>query len=153
MEILRQMEIPDHLTYLLRDLYANQEATVRNTSGTTDWFKTGKGLHQGCGVSPCLFNLHAECIIRNTGRDASQAGIKITGRNINNFRYTDDTTLMAESEELKNLLLRVKEMSEKSGLELNIFIKEMMIILSYISVKIALKIIENHIEKLFYKLF
>ena len=114
------MVIPDHLTCLLRNLYANQEATVRTGQGTTDWFQTGKGVHQSCILSPCLFNLYAEYIMRNTGLDEVQAGIKIIGRNINNLRYADDTTLMAESEKLKSLLMKVKEESEKIGLKLNI---------------------------------
>ena len=114
------MEIPDHLTCLLRNLYAGQEATVRIGRGTTDWFQIGKGVHQGCILSPCLFNLYAEYIMRNGGLDEAQAGIKIAGRNINNLRYADDTTLMAESEELKSLLMKVKEESEKVGLKLNI---------------------------------
>ena len=114
------MGIPDHLTCLLRNLYAGQEAAVRTRHGTMNWFKTGKGVRQGCILSPCLFNLYAEYIMRNSGLDESQAGIKIAGRNINNFRYAYDTTLMAESwEELKSLLLRVKEESEKAGLKLN----------------------------------
>ena len=114
------MEIPDHLTCFLRNLYADQEATVR-TDGTTDWFQIGKGVCQGCILSPCLFNLYAEYIMRNAGLEEAQAGIKIAGRNINNLRYTDDTTLMAESEEeLKSLLMKVKEDSEKAGLKLNI---------------------------------
>ena len=104
----------EYLTCLLRNLYAGQEATVRTGHGTTDWFQIGKGLHQGCMLSPCLFNLYAEYIMRNTGLDEAQAGIKIARRNINNLRYTDDTTLMAESEEeLKSLLMKVKEESEK----------------------------------------
>ena len=111
---------PDHLTSLLRNLYAGQEATVRTGHGTTDWFKIGKGVRQNCILSPCLFNLYAEYIIQNDELDDSQAGIKIAGRNINNLRYADDTTLMAESEELKNLLLKMKEESEKAGLKLNI---------------------------------
>ena len=98
-KILREMGIPDHLTCLLRNLYAGQEATVRTGHGTTDWFQLGKGVRQGCILSPCLFNLYAEYIMRNTGLDEVQAGIKIAGRNINNLRYADDTTLMAESEE------------------------------------------------------
>ena len=98
-EILKEMQIPDHLTCLLRNLYACQEGTVRTRPGTTDWFQTGKGVHQGCILSPCLFNLYAEYIMRNTGLDEAQAGIKISERNINNLRYADDTTLMAESEE------------------------------------------------------
>ena len=103
----------DHLTRLLRNLYAGQEATVRTGHGTTDWFQIGKGLWQGCILSPCLFNLYAEYIVRNTGLKEAQAGIKIAGRNLNNFRYADDTTLMAESEkELKSLLMKVKEESE-----------------------------------------
>ena len=115
------MGIPDHLTCLLRNLYAGQEATVRTGHGTTDWFQIGKGVHQGWILSSCLFNLYAEYIRRNAGLDEAQAGIKISGRNINNLRYRDDTTLMAESkEELKSLLLKVKEKSEKVGLKLNI---------------------------------
>ena len=115
------MGIPDHLTCLLRNLYAGQEATVRTGHGTTDWFQIGKGVCQGCILSPCLFNLYAEYITRNAGLEEAQAGIKIAGRNINNLRYTDDTTLMAESEEeLKNLLVKVKKESENGGLELNI---------------------------------
>ena len=111
------MGIPDHLTCLLRNLYADQEATVRTRHGTTDWFKIGKGVHQGCILSPCLFNLYADYIMRNAGLDEAQAGIKIIGRNINNLRYADDFTLMAESEEeLKSLLMKVKEESEKVGL-------------------------------------
>ena len=114
------MGIPEHLTCLLRNLYAGQEATVRTGHGTTDWFQTGKGILQGCILSPCLFNLHAEYIMRNTGLEA-QAGIKIAGRNINNLRYADATTLMAKSEEeLKSLLMKVKVESEKVGLKLNI---------------------------------
>ena len=115
------MGIPDHLTCLLRNLYAGQEAAVRTRHGTTDWFKIEKGVHQGCISSPCLFNFYAEYIMRNAGLDDSQAGIKTVRRNINNLRYTDDITLMAEGkEELKSLLMRVKEESEKSGLKLSI---------------------------------
>ena len=115
------MGIPDHLTCLLRNLYAGQEPTVKTGHGTTDWFQIGKGVCQGCILSPCLFNLYAEYIMRNAGLDEAQAGIKIAGRNINNLRYTNDTTLMAESkEELKSLLMKVKEESEKSGLKFNI---------------------------------
>ena len=115
------MGIPDHLTCLLRNLYAGQEATVRTGHGTTDWFQIGKGVRQGCILSPCLFNLHAEDIIRNARLDEAQAGIKIANRNNNNLRYADDTTFMAESEEeLKSLLMKVKEESEKVGLKLNI---------------------------------
>ena len=107
------MGIPNHLTHLLRNLYAGQEATVRTGNGTTELFQIGKGVRQGCLLSPCLFNLYAEYIMRNAGLDEAQAGIKIAGRNINNLRYADDTTLMAESEELKSLLMKVKEESEK----------------------------------------
>ena len=115
------MGIPDHLTCLLRNLYAGQEATVRTRHGTTDWFKIGKGVGPGCILSPCLFNLYAEYIMRNAGLDEAQAGIKITRRNINNLRYIDDTTLMAESEEeLESLLMKVREETEKAGLKLNI---------------------------------
>ena len=114
------MGIPDHLTCLLRNLYAGQKATVRTGHGTTDWFQIGKGVRQGCILSPCLFNLHAEYIMRNAGLDEAQAGIKIAGRNINSLRYADDTTVMTESEEeLKSLLMKVKEESEKLGLKLN----------------------------------
>ena len=108
-KILKEMGIPDHLTCLLRNLYAGQEATVRTGHETTDRFQIGKGVRQGCILSPCLFNFYAECIMRNAGLDEAQAGIEISGRNINNLRYADDTTLMAESEELKSLLKKVKE--------------------------------------------
>ena len=115
------MGIPDYLNCLLRNLYAGQEATVRTGHGTTDWFQIGKGLHQGCLLSPCLLNFYAEYIMRNAGLEVTQAGIKIAGRNINNLRYADDTTLMAENkEELKTLLMKVKEESKKRGLKLNI---------------------------------
>ena len=120
-KILQEMGIPDHLTCLLRNLCAGQEATVRTGHGTTDWFQIGKGVRQGCILSPCLFNLYAEYIMRNAGLEEAQAGIKIAWRNINNLRYADDTTLMAESEEeLKSLLMKVKDESEKVGLKLNI---------------------------------
>ena len=119
-KILKEMRIPDHLTCLLRNLYACLEATVRTGHGTMDWFQIGKGLHQGCILSPCLFNLYAEYIMRNARLDEAQAGIKIARRNINNFKYGDDTTLRAESEELKSLLMKVKEKSEKVGSKLNI---------------------------------
>ena len=120
-KILKEMGIPDHLICLLRNLYAGQEATVRSGHGTTDWFQVGKGDRQGCILSPCLFNLNAEYIMRNAGLEEAQAGIKIDGRNINNLRYADNTTLMAESEEeLKSLLMKVIEESEKVGLKLNI---------------------------------
>ena len=115
------MGIPDHLTCLLRNLYTGQEATVRTGHGKTNWFQIGKGVRQGYVLSPCLFNLYAEYIMRNAGLDEAQAGIKIARRDINNLRYADDTTLMAESEEeLKSLLMKVKEESEKVGLKLNI---------------------------------
>ena len=119
-KILQEMGIPDHLTCFLRNLYADQEATVRTGHGTTDWSQIGKGVHQGCVLSPCLFNLYAEYIMRNTGLDEAQAGIRIAGRNINKLRYANDTTLMAESKELESLLMKVKEESEKVGLKLNI---------------------------------
>ena len=107
-------------THVLKNLHAGQEATARTGHGTTDWFQVGKGVHQGCILSPCLFNLTVEYIMRNAGLDETQAGIKFAGRNINNLRYADDTTLMAESKELKSLLMKVKEESEKVGLKLNI---------------------------------
>ena len=120
-KILKVMGTPDHLTCLLRNLYAGQEATVRTGHGTTDWFRTGKGVRQGCILSSCLFNLYAEYIMRNAGLEEAQAGIKIARRIINNLRYADDTTLMAESEEeLKSLLIKVKGEREKVGLKLNI---------------------------------
>ena len=120
-KILQKMGIPDHLTCFLRYLYAGQEATVRTGHGTTDWFQIGKGVCQGSILSPCLFNLYAEYIIRNAGLDEAQAGVKISRRIINNLRYADDTTHIAESEEeLKSLLMKVKEENEKAGLKLNI---------------------------------
>ena len=120
-KILQEMGIPDHLTCLLRNLYAGQEATVRTGHGTTDWFQIGKGVPKGCILSPCLFNLYAEYIMQNAELNETQAGIKIARRNIKNLRYADDTTLMVESkQELKNLLMKVKEESEKAGLKLNI---------------------------------
>ena len=115
-KILKEMEIPDHLTCLLINLHAGQKATVRTGHGTTDWFQIRKGVRQDCVLSPCLFNLYAEYIMRNAGLEEAQAGIKIAGRNINNLRYADDTTLMAESEEeLKSLLMKLKDESEKVG--------------------------------------
>ena len=114
------MGIPDHLTCILRNLYSGQEATVRTGHETIDWFQIWKGVHQGCILSPCLFNLSAEFIMRNTGLDEAQAGIKIARKYINNFRYAGDTTPMGESEALKSLLMKVKEQSEKAGLKLNI---------------------------------
>ena len=120
-KILKEMGIPDHLICLLRYLYAGQEATVRTGHGTTDWFQIGKGVHQGCILSPCLFNIYAEYIMRNTGLEEAQARIKIARRHINNLRYADDTTHMAESEEeIKSILMKMKEESEKAGLKLNI---------------------------------
>ena len=119
-KILKEMGIQDHLTCLLRNLYANQEVTVRTGHETTDWFQIGKGVHQGCILSPCLFNLYAEYIMRNAGLEEIQAGNKIAKRNIYNLRYADDTTFMAESEELKCLLMKVKKESEKVGLKLSI---------------------------------
>ena len=120
-QILKEMGISDHLTCLLRNLYAGQEAAVRTGHATTDWFKIGKGARQGCKLSPCLLNFYAEYITRNAGLEEAQAGIKIAWRSINNLRYADETTLMAESEEeLKSLLMKVKEESEKVGLKLNI---------------------------------
>ena len=120
-KILKEMGIPDHLICLLRNMYAGQEATVRTVHGTTDWFQIGKGVCQGYILSPCLFNLYAQYIMRNAGLGKAQAGLKIAGRNINNPRYVNDTTLRAESkEELKSLLMKVKEESEKAGLKLNI---------------------------------
>ena len=120
-KILKEMVIPGHLTCLLRNLYAGQEATVRTGHGTMDWFQIGKGVRQGCILSPCLFNLYVEYIMRNAGLEEAQAGIKIARRNIKNLRYADDITLMAESEkELKSLLMKVKEESKKVGLKLNI---------------------------------
>ena len=119
-KILKEMGIPDHLTCLLRNLYAGQEAAVRTGHETMNWFKIGKGVCKGCILSPCLFNLYADYIMRNVGLQEAQAGIKIAGRNINNLRYADDTILMAESEELKSLLMKVKEENEKVGLKLNI---------------------------------
>ena len=119
-KILQEMKIPDHLTCLLRNLYAGQEAMVRTGHGRTDWFQMGKGVHQGCILSPCLFKLYAKYIMRNAGLDEAQAGITIARRNINNLRYAYYTRLMAEGEELKSLLMKVKEESEKVGLKLNI---------------------------------
>ena len=120
-KILQEMGIPNHLTYLLRNLYAGQDAIIRTRHGTTDWFKIGKGVRQGCILSPCLFNLYAEYITRNAWLEEAQAGIKIARRNLNNFSYADDTTLMAErEEELESFLMKVKEESEKVGLKLNI---------------------------------
>ena len=118
-KILKEMEIPDHLSCLLRNLYAGQEATVRTGHGTTDWFQIGKGVRQGCILSPCLFNFYAEYIMQNARLDEAQAGIKIAGRNINDLRYADDITLMTKGEEELKSLLKVKEESEKAGLKLN----------------------------------
>ena len=119
-EILQEMGIPDHLTCLLRNLYAGQEATIITGHGTTDWFQIGKGVHQGYILTPCLFNLYAEYVMRNAGLDEAQAGIKISRKNINNLRYADDTTLISESEKLRSLLMKVKKESEEAGLKLSI---------------------------------
>ena len=120
-KILTEMGLPDHLTRFLRNLCAGQEATVRTRQEMMDWFQTGKGVYQGCILLPCLFSFYTEYIMQNTGLDESQAGIKIAGRNIDNLRYIDETTLIAESEEeLKSFLMKVKEESEKAGLKLNI---------------------------------
>ena len=120
-KILKEMGIPDHFICLLRNLYTGQETRVRTGHGTTDWLQIVKGVHQGCILLPCLFNSYAEYVMRNAGLEEAQAGIKIAGRNINNLRYADDTTRMAEGkEEPKNLLIKVKEESEKVGLQLNI---------------------------------
>ena len=127
-KILKEMGIPDHLICFLRNLYAVQEATVRTIYGTTDWFQIGKGVRQGCILSPCLFNLYAEYIMRNAGLDEAQARLKIAGRNINNLRYADDTTLVAKSKELKSLLMKAKEESEKVGLKLSIHVISLQLI-------------------------
>ena len=119
-KILKEMGIPGHLTCLLRNLCAGQEATVRTGHGKTDWFKIGKAVSQGCILSPCLFNLYAEYIMRNAGLEEAQAGVKTAGRNVNNLRYADNTMLMTETEELNSLLMKVKEETEKVGLKLNI---------------------------------
>ena len=138
------MGIPDHLSCLLRNLYEGQEATDRTGHGTTDWFQIGKGVHQGCILSPCLFNFYAEYNMRNAGLDEAQAGIKIAGRNIKNLRYADDTTLMAENEEdLKSLLMKVKEESEKVGLKLNIQKNKIMATSSIASWQIDVKAMET----------
>ena len=143
-KILQEMGIPDHLTCLLRNLYAGQEATVRAGNGTTDWFQIGKGVHQGYVLSPCLFNLYAEYIMRNTGLDEAQARIKIAWRNISNFRYTDNTTFMVESEEeLKSLLMKVKEESEKAGLKLNIQKTKIMVSGPISSVQFSRSVVSN----------
>ena len=143
-KILKEMVIPDHLTCLLRNLYAGQEATVTTGHGITDWFQIGKGVCQGCILLPCLFNFYAEYIIRNAGLEEAQAGIKIAGRNINNLRDTDDTTFMAESEEeLKSLLMKVKEESEKVALKLNIQKMKIMASGPIISWQIDRETVEN----------
>ena len=143
-KILKVMGIPDYLICLLRNLYAGQEATVRTGHGTADGFKIGKGVQQGCTLSPCLFNLYAEYIMRNARLDEAEAGIKIARRNINNITYADDTTLLAESEEeLKSLLMKVKEESEKAGLKLNIQKTKILASGSITSWKIDGKIMET----------
>ena len=131
-KIFKEMGIPDHLNCLLKNLYAGKEATVRTGHGTTDWFQIGKGVHESCILSSCLFNFYAEYIMRNARLDEAQAGIKIARRNINNLRYADDAILMAESKELKSLLMKVKEESEKAGLKLN-FQKTKIMASSYIT--------------------
>ena len=144
-KILKEMGLPDHSTCFIRNLYAGQEATVRTGHGTTDWFQIGKGVCQDCILSPCLFSLYAEYIIRNTGLKETQVGIKIAGRNIHNLRYADDTTLMAESEEeLKSLLMKVKEESEKGGLKLNIQKTKIMASRSITSWEIDVETVTNY---------
>ena len=139
--------VPDHLTCLLRNLYPGQEATVRTGHGTTHWFQIGKGVHQGCILSPCLFNFYAEYIMQNAGLDEAQAGI--SGRNINTIRYADDTTLMAESKKLKSLLMKVKEESEKVGLKLNIHKTKIMASSPITSWQIDAKTIETVTDFIF----
>ena len=149
-KILQEMGIPDHLTCLLRNLYAGQEATVRTGHGTTDWVQIGKGVHQGCILSPCLFNFYAEYIMRNAGLEEAQAGIKIARRNINNLRYADDTTLIAErEEELKSPLMKVKEESEKAGLKLNIQKPKIMASSPIISWQIDVETMERDTDLIF----
>ena len=149
-KILKEMGIPDHLTCFVRNLYVDQEETVRSGHGTTDWFQIGKGVCQGCILSPCLFNLYAVYIMRNPGLEETQAGIKVAGRNINNLRYADDTTLMAESEEeLKSLLMKVKEESEKVGLKLNIQKTKVMVSGPITSWQIDGKIAETVLDFIF----
>ena len=147
-KILKKMGIPDHLTCLLRNLFAGQEAAVRTGHGKTDWLQIGKGVCQGYILSPCLFDLYAECIMRNAGLDEAQAGIKIAGRNINYLRYADDTRLMAKNEELKSLLMKVKEESEKIGLKLNIQKTKIMVSSSITSWQIDGETMES--EKLYF---
>ena len=142
-----EMGVPDHLTCLLRNLYPGQEATVRTGHGTTHWFQTGKGVHQGCILSPCLFNFYAEYIMQNAGLDEAQAGI--SGRNINTIRYADDTTLMAESKKLKSLLMKVKEESEKAGLKFNIHKTKIMASSPITSWQIDAKTIETVTDFIF----
>ena len=152
-KILKEMGIPDHLTCLLRNLSAGQEATVRTGHGITAWFQIRKGVCQGYILSPCLFNLYAEYIMRNAGLEETQAGIKIAGRNINNLRYADDTTLMAESEkELKSLLMKVKEESERVGLKLNIQKTKIMASGAITSRKIDGETVENSVRLYFFGL-
>ena len=146
------MEILDQLTCLLRNLYAGQEATVRTGQGTTDWFQIGKGVRQVCILSPCLFNLYAEYIMRNVGLDEVQAGTEIARRNINNLRYADDTTLMAESEELKNLLRKVKEENENVSLKLNIQKTKIMASGPITSWQIDGETVENSVRLYFFEL-
>ena len=148
-KILKEMGIPDHLTCLLRNLYASQEATVRTGHGTTDLFQIRKEVCQGCILSPYLFNLYAEYIMRNAGLDEAQAGIKIDGKNVNNLRYADDTKLTAENEELQNLLMKVKEESEKAGLKLNIQKAKIMVSVPIISWQIDGETMETMTEFIF----
>ena len=147
---MKEMGIPEHLTCLLRNLYAGQEATVITGHGTTDWFQIGKGVRQGCILSPCLFNLYAEYIMRNAGLNGAQAGIKIAGRNINNLTYADDTTLMEESEEeLKSLLMKVKEESKKVGLKLSVQKTKIMASVPIISWQIDWETVETMTEYIY----
>ena len=146
-KILKEMRILDLLTFLLRNLYAGQEATVRTGHETTDWFQIRKGVHQGCILSPCLFNFYAEYIMRNAGLDEIQAGIKMARRNINNLRYADDTTLKAESEEeLKSLLMKVKEETEKVGLKLNIQKMKIMAFVPISSVQFSHSVVSDSLR-------
>ena len=143
---IQEIGIPDHLTCLLRNLYAGQAATVKTRHGTTDWFQIGKGVRQSCILSPCFFNFYAAYIMQNARLDEAQAGIKIAGRNINNHRYADDTTLMAESKELNSLLMKVKEENENVGLKLNIQKTKIMASGSTTSWQIDGKIMETVID-------
>ena len=145
-KFLKEMGIPDHLTWFLRNLYAGQEATVRTGHGTTDWFQIGKGVHQGYILSPCLLNFYAEYIMRNAGLEEAQAGIKIAGRNINNLRYADNTTLMAEIEELKSLIMEVKEESENIGSKLSLQKTKVMASSPISSVQFRCSVVSNCLQ-------